>query len=204
MKNRNGFSPSILDALTVGSLNDPLTLGLTATALKGKKIAWKFMRWIPSKRRFFRRTLGHYPSVTIANARQMAASLNQIVEAGADPRDVERDKKAHDEMTVDRAHHLYMAAVREGRHRKRPLRLRPITIKQKEWLYNKFLKGKIGGKFIYEWDLPPAGPAVITRVHRFDIRAVPPAQARRVGRFHFAGTPGALVPVFGSPGMRAV
>ncbi len=53
-------------------------------------------------------------------------------------------------------------------------------------------------------DLPPAGPAVITRVHRFDIRAVPPAQARRVGRFHFAGTPGALVPVFGSPGMSAV
>ncbi|WP_336920663.1 helix-turn-helix domain-containing protein, partial [Altererythrobacter lauratis] len=25
-------------------------------------------------------------------------------------------------------------------------------------------------------DLPPAGPAVITRVHRFDIRAAPPAQ----------------------------
>ena len=29
-------------------------------------------------------------------------------------------------------------------------------------------------------DLPPAGPAVITRVHRFDIRVAPPAQARRV------------------------
>jgi hypothetical protein len=29
-------------------------------------------------------------------------------------------------------------------------------------------------------DLPPAGPAVITRVCRFDIRAAPPAQARRV------------------------
>jgi len=28
-------------------------------------------------------------------------------------------------------------------------------------------------------DLPPAGPAVITRVCRFDIRAAPPAQARR-------------------------
>ena len=28
-------------------------------------------------------------------------------------------------------------------------------------------------------DLPPAGPAVITRVYRFDIRAAPPAQARR-------------------------
>ena len=30
-----------------------------------------------------------------------------------------------------------------------------------------------------EVDLPPAGPAVITRVCRFDIRAAPPAQARR-------------------------
>lgn len=52
-------------------------------------------------------------------------------------------------------------------------------------------------------DLPPAGPAIITRVHWFDIRAAPPAQARRVGRFHLAGTPGALVPVFGSPRMSA-
>jgi thiol-disulfide isomerase/thioredoxin len=52
-------------------------------------------------------------------------------------------------------------------------------------------------------DLPPAGPAVITRVHRFDIRAAPPAQARRVDRFHLAGTPGALVPVFGSPATSA-
>lgn len=53
-------------------------------------------------------------------------------------------------------------------------------------------------------DLPPADPAVITRVRRFDIRARPPAQARRAGRFHLAGTPGALVPAFGSPGMSAV
>lgn len=41
-------------------------------------------------------------------------------------------------------------------------------------------------------DLPPIGPAVITRVRRFDILARPPAQARRVGRFHLAGTPCAL------------
>jgi len=50
-------------------------------------------------------------------------------------------------------------------------------------------------------DLPPVGPAVITRVRRFDIRARPPAQARQAGRFHLAGTPGALVPAFGSPTM---
>lgn len=53
-------------------------------------------------------------------------------------------------------------------------------------------------------DLPPADPAVITRVCQFDIRARPTAQARRVGRFHLAGTPGALVPAFGSPEMSAV
>lgn len=52
-------------------------------------------------------------------------------------------------------------------------------------------------------DLPPIGPAVITRDRRFDIRGRPPAQARRAGRFHLAGTPDALVPAFGSPGMRA-
>ena len=71
----------------------------------------------------------------------------------------------------------------------------------------------VGRMTVYEWreadpefaarDLPPAGPAIITRVHRFDIRAAPPAQVRRVGRFHLAGTPGALVPVFGSQGMTA-
>ena len=56
---------------------------------------------------------------------------------------------------------------------------------------------------ITEVTCPPVGPAVITRVRRFDIRARPPAQARRAGRYHLAGTPGALVPAFGSPGMSA-
>jgi hypothetical protein len=38
----------------------------------------------------------------------------------------------------------------------------------------------LGGSYVRYSDLPPAGPAVITRVCRFDIRAAPPAQARRV------------------------
>ena len=59
------------------------------------------------------------------------------------------------------------------------------------------------GDGVSQDDLPPAGPAVITRVRRFDIRIAPPAQARRAGRFHLAGTPGALVPAFGFPGMSA-
>ena len=51
-------------------------------------------------------------------------------------------------------------------------------------------------------DLPPAGPAITTRVRRFDSCAVPPTQARPAWRLHLGGTPGALVPVFGFPGMR--
>lgn len=60
-----------------------------------------------------------------------------------------------------------------------------------------------GLKILATRDLPPADPAVITRVRRFGILAAPLAQARRVGRLLLAGTPGALVPVFGFPATSA-
>jgi len=54
-----------------------------------------------------------------------------MVEGGIDPREALRSKKRKAEMTVARAHQLYMVAVRKGRslRAKRPNKLR--TIKDK-------------------------------------------------------------------------
>jgi len=91
---------------------------------------------------------------------------------------------------------------RDDRHVDQPHRfsLRTARIGLKVALPSSTVAGQVtAARRKYSGDLPPAGPAVITRVRRFDNRAAPPAQARRVSRFHLAGTPGGLVSVFGSP-----
>lgn len=148
MKAKTGFSPSLIDSLRNGSLNDPLSLGLSVKVLSSGKLAWKYMRWLPFKRLFLRRTLGLYPHVSIAQAREAAAMLNQQIDAGVDPREIE-EKNLRESMTVNRAHALYMTAVREGRHLKRARLCKPVTIDDKIWRYEKYIKPKIGSQIIY-------------------------------------------------------
>jgi integrase len=150
MKSKTGFSPSLIDSLRNGSLNDPLSPGLSVKVLPSGKIAWKYMRWLPFKRLFLRRTLGFYPHVTIAQARDAAADLNRQIEAGVDPRDTERERNFRESMTVDRAHSLYMVAVKEGRHLKRARLCKPVTIEDKVWRYEKYIRPKIGSQIIYD------------------------------------------------------
>ncbi|NML12592.1 tyrosine-type recombinase/integrase [Sphingobium sp. AR-3-1] len=149
MKAKTGFSPSLIDSLRNGSLNDPLSLGLSVKVLSSGKLAWKYMRWLPFKRLFLRRTLGLYPHVSIAQAREAAAMLNQQIDAGVDPREIEKEKNLRESMTVNRAHVLYMTAVREGRHLKRARLCKPVTIDDKIWRYEKYIKPKIGSQIIY-------------------------------------------------------
>ncbi|WP_407673069.1 integrase arm-type DNA-binding domain-containing protein [Novosphingobium beihaiensis] len=60
-------------------------------------------------------TPGLFPAQTIAQAREWARGLNQQVEAGIDPREEQR----HNSMNVEKAHGLYIVAVREGRSTRR-------------------------------------------------------------------------------------
>ncbi len=68
---------------------------------------------------------GLYPTYSISAARARARALNELVEAGLDPRDVLREEKARSEMTVANAHRLYMVAVHEGRAPQIPGSLTP-------------------------------------------------------------------------------
>jgi len=79
------LTPSLIDGMAKGSLNDPLTPGLAIQMLSSGKKVWKYMRWIPAKRGFLRRTLGTYPAFTIAAAREWVGELNAMIDAGADP-----------------------------------------------------------------------------------------------------------------------
>lgn len=75
--------------------------------------------------------------------------LNQQIDAGVDPREIEKEKNLRESMTVNRAHVLYMTAVREGRHLKRARLCKPVTIDDKIWRYEKYIKPKIGSQIIY-------------------------------------------------------
>lgn len=150
MKNKNAFSPSAIAALTEGSLNDPFTPGLSVKVKRNKKPTWKYMRWIPAKRLFLRRTLGTFPTMSIALARETAGEFNKLIESGADPRDVEREKIFKESMTVDRAHDLYMRAVSQGRHLSKSRMCKKISIRDKKYLYDLKVKPEIGQSIIYD------------------------------------------------------
>lgn len=108
MKNKMVFNPSTIASISAGSLSDPFTLGLSVKASQNGKTAWKYMRWIPAKRLFFRKTLGFFPQMSIAAAREAAGIINKQIEAGVDPRMVEKERALRERMTVDLAHALYM------------------------------------------------------------------------------------------------
>lgn len=108
------LTPSLIDGMAKGSLNDPHTPGLAIQKLSRGKKVWKYMRWVPGKQGFLRRTLGTYPAFTIGAAREWANELNAMIDAGADPRDIWQEQERRDTMTVNRAHALYMDAVREA------------------------------------------------------------------------------------------
>jgi len=80
----------------------------------GRKV-WKYEWRLIAVDAYVRLTLGRFPAYNMADARAWAATLNEQVEVGIDPREAARAAEARASMTVDRAHELYMVAVHEGR-----------------------------------------------------------------------------------------
>jgi integrase len=152
------FTPAALDSLTQGKgkgtaapyLEDPQTPGLRIEVRKSGLKSWKYRRRIRGGGRVVKMTLGSYPAYSIADARQWARGLNDQVEVGTDPREEMRKEEAYQAMTVEKAHDLYMTAVREGRSSRAKKPNRPRTIKDKLKIYHLDIKPKIGGMIIYE------------------------------------------------------
>jgi hypothetical protein len=110
----------------------------------------KYARRISGGGELLRLSLGLFPGHSIADARKWAASLNEQVELGVDPRETLRIEAERASMTVARAHELYMAAVREGRASRAKRKNKPRTISDKLEIYNRDIAPKLAKKSIYE------------------------------------------------------
>lgn len=104
-----------------------------------------------------KRTLGQFPAYSIADARAWAAELNGQIEAGRDPRELERaqieaqrvaDLRAT--MTVERAHGLYMKAAHQGRASQAKRQNKPRTISDKIYIYSTDIAPVLASKPIYD------------------------------------------------------
>lgn len=115
MAKKIAFSPTSIDSLTSGRLKDPLTPGLSLEKMSSGKKRWLYRRPVAGKKVVATLFGGLYPATPIAEAREWARPLNEMVEIGLDPLEVERERKAREDMTVAQTHALYMNAVREGR-----------------------------------------------------------------------------------------
>ncbi|MBO9623982.1 MAG: integrase arm-type DNA-binding domain-containing protein [Sphingomonas sp.] len=152
----SALTPAAIDALSRGKLHDIRTPGLMIEVLKSGKKVWKYERRLVAVGVPIRLTFGRFPARTLAAAREWAAAINEQVEAGIDPRVAKRAEeerlraeKARNEMTVARAHALYMAAVHEGRASRAKRKNKPRTIKDKLDIYRCDIAPELASKSIH-------------------------------------------------------
>lgn len=109
MAKKIALTPASVDALTKGSLADLQTPGLAIEVLGSGKKRWRYRRQVAGTEIVAPLFGDLYPGLAISGAREWARALNEQVEKGLDPRTILRERKAREEMTVAKAHGLYMA-----------------------------------------------------------------------------------------------
>ena len=150
MASKVALTPASIDALTKGRLADLLTPGLSIEVLGSGKKRWKYRRQVAGADLVTVLFGQLYPAQSIAQAREWAKGLNEKAEAGIDPRVALREEMTRAEMTVARAHDLYMVAVREGRASRAKRPNKPRTISDKLEVYNRDIAPKLAKRSIYE------------------------------------------------------
>ncbi|MCJ8157666.1 integrase arm-type DNA-binding domain-containing protein [Sphingomonas sp. LaA6.9] len=150
MKRQLAFTPAGIDALENGRIADPQTPGLTIEALPSGRKKWVYRRRVAGSSKTFWRNLGHYPTCNIAAARELAAALNDQIEAGIDPHEAEHEEALRTSMTVAFAHELYMEAVREGRASRAKRINKPRTIAAKLAIYQCDIAPKLAQRLILD------------------------------------------------------
>ncbi|RZI61409.1 MAG: DUF4102 domain-containing protein [Zymomonas sp.] len=144
------FTPGQLDLVKTGLIQDPLTPGLALKVLASGKKRWQFRRRICVSKTTATLFGGLYPAISIADARDWASKLNEQVDSGIDPREVIRRERARAEMTVAKAHDLYMVAVREGRSSRAKRPNKPRTIADKLEIYDRDIAPRLAKANIYD------------------------------------------------------
>jgi integrase len=150
MARRKPFSPATLDDKFCVPISDPETPGLSILPLPSGRKSWQFRRKLPGSHIVLKLRLGFYPTYSIGDARDWAGKLNEQLDAGIDPREARREEDARSSMTVERAHALYMVAVREGRSSRAKRPNKPRTIADKLGVYERDIGPKLGQRIIYD------------------------------------------------------
>lgn len=151
VKNKKvALTPAIIDAIKSVRIWDLLTPGLAIEALASGKKRWMYRRQVAGLKVVATLFGGSFPSISIADAREWARGLNDMVEAGIDPREALRVEKGRAEITVARAHELYIAAVRQGRSSRAKRPNKPRTIRDKLEIYSRDIAPKLAKRSIYE------------------------------------------------------
>lgn len=150
MAQKIALTPAAIDNLHKGLLADVQTPGLAIEVLGSGKKRWRYRRKVARKTIMVTLYGKPFPLQSIAEARDWARELNEKTEAGIDPRVAQREEKLRSEMTVARAHSLYMIAVREGRASRAKRPNKPRTIKDKLEIYSCDIATKLGSRSIYD------------------------------------------------------
>jgi hypothetical protein len=124
--------------------------GLAIEVLSSGKRRWFYRRKIPGKNVTVTIYGGIFPSTTIAAARDWARPLNEQVEAGIDPREVDRAEKSRAAMTFVGIHGLYMDAVRQGRSSRAKRPNKPRTIRDKLEIFERDIAPTLGHRNIHD------------------------------------------------------
>ena len=144
------LTPAAIDNLASGRICDPATPGLRLEALASGRKVWKFRRRLAGGRAAIKLSLGTFPAFSIAEARAWARGLNEQIEGGIDPRRERSEEEQKSAMTVERAHALYMVAVREGRSSRAKRPNKPRTIADKLEIYQRDIAPTLARKSIHE------------------------------------------------------
>jgi len=150
MANRDTITPMKIDLMQSGRICDSLTPGLRIEALSSGKKRWKFRRRLPGTNSVVKMHFGLFPAFSIAEARVWARQINEQLEAGLDPRALVGQEQIRTIMTVERAHGLYMEAVREGRSSRAKRPNKPRTISDKLEIYERDIAPTLAKKVIYD------------------------------------------------------
>ncbi|WP_340314958.1 tyrosine-type recombinase/integrase [Rhizorhabdus argentea] len=161
------FTPSSIDSLSEGKRSDPLIPGLYIQVVgKGRKV-WRYRRRVTKSHTIVTAQLGYFPAFAISAARKWAAAFNEAVERGEDPRVALRAEASRKAMTVEKAHGLYMAAMRRGDRK----RLKPRTIKDKEVIFTRDIESRLGSLLLDDLTEDECWDAVYDKAEASKVRA---------------------------------
>jgi integrase len=150
MARKVALTPATIDNLHKGLLADLQTPGLAIEVLSNGRKRWRYRRKVARKSIMVTLYGKPFPLQSIADARDWARDLNEKTEAGIDPRVAHREEKTRAQMTVERAHSLYMIAVRDGRASRAKRPNKPRTISDKLEIYNRDIAPGLAKRSIYE------------------------------------------------------